>query len=138
MYPNSSFLTFTRLTIAVSFSTQKWSNNIIGKLIEHWLICHTRYINDQKFLKSDLVIKYEDFCSNPNSIVLQISKWLATDIVIPEDVENVKNMNAKYFKMWEDYQKGFFTRFIALRIINKYETKLNAFGYSMVTLNTNT
>jgi hypothetical protein len=132
MYPNSSFLTITRHPIAVSFATQKWSHNSLNKLIKHWIVCHEAYRKDQEFLKSQLLIKYEDFCADPISTVDQISKWMDTEIIIPEGVEDIKNMNAKYFKMWEDYQKGFFSGFLARRIIKKYEAKLNEFGYSLL------
>jgi len=134
MYSNSSFLTITRHPIAVSFATQKWSHNSLNKLIKHWLICHEAYRRDQEFLNSKLLIKYEDFCAQPKSIIDQIAQLMDVEIIIPESVEKVKNMNEKYFKMWEDYQKGFFTRFIARRIIKKYESKLNDFGYSLIDL----
>ena len=135
MYPNSSFLTITRHPIAVSFATQKWSNNSLDRLIKHWIICHEAYRRDQELLKSKFLIKYEDFCSDPKSTVDDISMWMDAEIIIPDVVEAVKNMNGKYFKMWEDYQKGFFTSFMAKNIIKKYEDKLNEFGYSLLSIN---
>tara|TARA_A100001015_G_scaffold297866_1_gene379872 strand:- start:2034 stop:2798 length:765 start_codon:yes stop_codon:yes gene_type:complete len=133
MYPNSSYLTITRHPIAVSFATQKWSHNSLDRLIKHWIICHEAYQRDQALLKSELLVKYEDFCAEPDTIVNKISMWIDSEMII--DIgENIQNMNSKYFKMWEKYQKGFFTGFMAQRIIKKYENKLNEFGYSLLTL----
>ena len=134
MYPNSSFLTITRHPVAVSFATQKWSRNSLERLIKHWIICHEAYRRDQELLKSKLLIKYEDFCGDPLSTIDKISMLIDTEIIISDKIETIQNMNAKYFKMWEDYKKGIFTGLIARRIIKKYETKLNEFGYSLLSL----
>ena len=130
LFPNSYFIMILRHPIAVSYATQKWSKSLINSLIAHWLVCHEKFYSDQSFLKNLIMIKYEDFVSEPYFVMKRIYEFLdAEPIAVGREVKS--NVNEKYFSIWKKREKGILTRRYTRHIIDKYESRVNAFGYSL-------
>jgi len=131
MFPNSYFINITRHPIATSLATQKWSKTSLESLIDHWIVCHKIYNNDQKKLKRSINFRYEDLINNTDETLKLISEFLKTKI-INNEVEIRSGINQKYFKMWEKKKNSFFTKRKIRGIIEKYENEVNSFGYSLI------
>lgn len=131
LFPNSLFVTITRHPIAVAFATKKWSKTSLDSLINHWLICHDIYQNDKNDLINKIEFKYEDFVLDPNDYINRIFTKLNLS-PIKTHYEIKKNTNQKYFDKWEKYSNGIFTKRTIRKIIKKYESRVNSFGYSLI------
>ncbi len=134
LFPNSFFIILIRHPIAVSYATQKWSRTYLHSLLQHWLICHEQFEIDRGYLQNLLVLKYEDFVKEPQTTLNKIYEFLDIDHVqLTQKV--ISDVNNKYFAKWKRRQDSIFTRFYTKYIINKYETRVNRFGYSLKDLN---
>jgi hypothetical protein len=131
MYPNSSFITIFRDPIAVSFATQKWSKTTLDSLFKHWLICNQQFQQDSKLLKNSLLLKYEEFTSKPEEVLSNISELLGVNLSLPSEWKIKQGVNDKYYKMWNSYKTSFWTKRKARKLIEKYETSFNLYGYSL-------
>ena len=130
LFPDSYFVMIMRHPIAVSYATQKWSKTYIHSLIAHWLVCHENFNLDRHLLKKLIVIQYEDFVSEPHSVIKKIYGFLDIEPV-PLCREVRSNVNEKYFDMWRKRRNAILTRCYVNRIIKKNESKINRFGYSL-------
>jgi len=68
LFPNSYFVIVTRHPIAVSYATLKWTYTSLAELIEHWLVCHEKFRQDEEHLERLLVLRYEDLWSSPKPL----------------------------------------------------------------------
>lgn len=118
---NSYFLVIIRHPVAVARATHKWNNQSLEKHLDHWIKAHEILYNDAKFIKNLLIIKYEDFCKDPYEIINKLEVMLdeQLDINIPENFVSSKN-------------KKYLDKPIPQKIIDKYEQKINSFGYSLI------
>lgn len=132
MFPNSSFITILRHPIATSYATKKWSKTSLNSLFQHWLVCHRQYLIDRDQLSGELMFKYEDFTNNPGEVLADIADLLNKPLSLPEEWEVRKGVNDKYFRRWEEYRNGFWTKRSAKKLIEKYEASFNEFGYSLI------
>lgn len=136
VFPNSKFITIIRHPIANSYAVKKWTNDFfLEKLIKHWITAHVIYYEDRKYLKNELFISYEDFIHSIDKTLSKISNFL--DIEVKND-NQFKNKNEFYFDLWR--LKGYsglkyFGKFLEKKyLIEKYETKINKFDYSLIDL----
>lgn len=130
MFPNTSFIFLMRHPIAVTFATKKWKPRMrLSKFIEHWLVCHERMREDVSHLEHSLLLRYEDFVAKPQDTLDQIFAFLDLEsIAVPEEVKS--DVNRKYFDMWLHAARGAYGGMRHRRIINAYESRINAFGYT--------
>ncbi len=136
VFPNSKFITIIRHPIAVSYATKKWTNDFfLEKLIKHWIIAHEIYMEDRKYLKNELFISYEDFAESTDLTIARISKFLGIEI---NNEHKFVNKNEFYFNLWNLKAYSGLKKFGKLLekkyLINKYESAINEFGYSLKTL----
>jgi hypothetical protein len=129
LYPGSKFVVILRHPIAVSYATQKWSKTSIMLLIEHCLRAYEIFLKDMEFLCSVYILRYEEFVSDPRKAVDGVCGFLGlAPVTIRHEIR--KNVNAKYFSMWEDDRKSLYSR-MRCRITPEIEARANRCGYSI-------
>jgi hypothetical protein len=127
LFPNSYFLVLLRHPLAVSYATQKWSGTSLEALIEHWLVCHDRFLEDKSHLQRVLVLRYEDFVSAPRSVLETIYGFLRIP-AHPTGLEVLAHSNQSYFQRWQHHR----TASIEVEsLISRYEPRVRRFGYSL-------
>ena len=125
VFPTSHFIMILRHPIAVAYATQKWSGTGIMSLIEHWLVCHERFLADLPHLNSCLVLRYEDLVSNPQEVIDGVYRFIGLNSV-PVEREVHPGVNEKYFENWNKDQTNLLTCLPAT-----YEERANRLGYSL-------
>jgi Sulfotransferase family len=132
LFPNSYFVIVTRHPIAVSYATQKWSHTSLDELIEHWLVCHEKFRQDEHHISRLLTLKYEDFVEQPQSSLKKIYSFL--DLPNHSNaIEVHDDANEQYLRLWRTGQNGALSggRIETDRIKTQYERRVAAFGYSL-------
>lgn len=118
----SYFIVVIRHPFIVSIASMKWNKQSLDKYIEHWLNVHEIFYKDKEKIKNCLVIKYEEL--NINKFKKDINNFLKSDIKINNNELDVLNdmqlSNKNYFE----------NNNIPFDIINKYEKKINKYGYT--------
>jgi hypothetical protein len=139
MFPNSYFLVLIRHPIAVSYATQAWYRKFridwrrLNRIIEHWIICHQIFREDQYFLNRVSIIKYEDFVADPGLWMAKTYDFL--DIKsFPIKKTVYPHVNKKYFSLWRKDLERRIHRYLRMKIINEYESEVRSFGYSFLDL----
>jgi hypothetical protein len=102
VFPTAKFIVWTRDPRAVSLATQKWHGLSIDTLMLHW---NTAYMQAFKDLDDDcIVLRYEDFCADPESELQRISRHINVPYVGVKNVQNrfkeLANSNPKYIEMF--------------------------------------
>ncbi len=129
LFPEAAFIILLRHPIAVSYATKKWSQMRIDALIEHWLICHERFELDRPQLKRVLVLKYEDFIAEPQSILNQIYNFIGVEpLMLTPEIRS--GVNDRYFQWWNS-QQNLLKRFYIHYIEHRFEARVNRWGYSL-------
>ena len=102
----------------------------ISSQIEHWLICHERFVEDMEHLENLLVFKYEDLVVSPQKVIGDIYNFLdLKDVPVSREIH--PNINGKYFDKWEKMNASFLTKAYSSGIIETFEKRVNGFGYSL-------
>lgn len=119
--PNSYFIIIIRHPFPVAMSTKKWNKQSLDKHIKHWLYVHKILYNDLKKIKNYLILKYEDLNIDTfeKEINIFLGEKLFIDTEILQNINSMKRSNEKYFE-----------NKIPNHIKNKYEKKINHYGYS--------
>jgi Sulfotransferase family len=132
LFPNSYFVIVTRHPIAVAYATQKWSYTSLDELIEHWLVCHEKFRQDQEHLRRLLVLRYEDFVEQPQTALTKIYSFL--DLPDHSNAIEVRDdANEQYLRLWRTGQDGALSgdSIETDRIKSQYERRVAPFGYSL-------
>jgi hypothetical protein len=77
------------------------------------------------------LLKYEEFTSKPEEVLSNISELLGVNLSLPSEWKIKQGVNDKYYKMWNSYKTSFWTKRKARKLIEKYETSFNLYGYSL-------
>jgi hypothetical protein len=133
MFPNSYFINITRHPIATSIASKKWSKTSLDELINHWITCHEIFDEDKKMIRNIINIKYEDIINNNKKTLDKISKFLNLQIK-PSEIEIKQGINDKYFEIWKKKSKNILSKHKILKIINKYNSSVEKYGYSLINL----
>ncbi len=136
MFPQSYFIIVMRHPLAVTYATRAWYKHFkiywrrFSRILDHWLVCHDLFMQDRKFLKNAIQIKYETFVSQPDASLAKIFEKLELEKhTIHQQIR--PHVNKKYFSMWEKDRVGIFSKFSTDRLIAKYEKRFNSYGYSL-------
>jgi hypothetical protein len=129
LFADAAFVVIMRHPIAVSYATQKWSKTSLESLIEHWLVCHEILLDDAPRIRRLMLVRYEDFVSDPEGIVARIQQRLG---LAPSGATFAarSGINDAYFKRWN-------ARLRPLRrrrheeLARRFEERANRFGYSL-------
>jgi len=156
MFDNACFVFVLRHPVAVALAQQKWTGTSIMSLIEHWLVCHEMLMEDIGYLERFMFSRYEDFVTSPVDGVNMIYSFLGLDMEPVNQVVRADG-NDKYFSIWNDALNDSGNERTILRrllgklmpfstakgypitilrkeipaIIQRYETRVNRFGYSL-------
>lgn len=139
MFPDSYFIVMLRHPLAVSYATRAWYKKYriywrsLPRILEHWLVCHEILLQDRPRLKNVMILKYEQFVADPSMYTNRIYESLGM-IPYPNNQKVLSDVNKKYFSMWREDLNRFFSGIIAKRMLKRFETRLNRFGYSLIDL----
>lgn len=131
LFPNSVFVVILRHPIAVAYATRKWSQTGFSSLIEHYLICHERFLSDMSCLKKVYVLRYEDFVSRLEDKLGQIFSFIGVDPTLLTK-EVYATVNEKYIKMWRDESRRLLTGLFRRGAVARYEKRVRRLGYSLI------
>ncbi|MGR3318948.1 MAG: sulfotransferase family protein [Candidatus Anammoxibacter sp.] len=134
LFPNSIFIILLRHPIPTCLATQRWSKTTLFSLIEHWLICYERFEIDKEYIQDFIVMKYEDIVVEPEKQLAKVYDFLnIKNVSVNQEINS--NVNTKYLLKWKKIKNNIITRYFANRIINKFEKRVNNFGYSLTDIN---
>lgn len=102
LFPKTSFIIILRHPVALAYATKKWSKTNVISLIKHSLLCYETVLKDVVQLESFYVLRYEDFVSDPSYYIGDILNEIGLSSQFGFDIEVKKNVNDKYFEMWEN------------------------------------
>ena len=159
MFPASYFIFMMRHPAAVALAQQKWSGTSVYSLIEHWLVCYEMLREDMGYLKRSMLVRYENFVSDPVSQMARVHSFLGIE---PNDTSQKvrSDGNEPYFRVWRramEYkawggrpvervirrlspyyiQAGYPITSLSNEadfIIQRFEKRVNTFGYSLIDL----
>lgn len=139
MFPDSYFIIMLRHPLAVAYATQKWYRKYrinwrsFPRIFEHWLVCHEIFHEDQKHLNRSFVVKYEEFVAEPDKWVNEMYRFLGLgDYSMSQKI--LSGVNHRYFSLWQRNLSGFFSGRTNRRIIERFESRVRCFGYSLIDL----
>ncbi|TRX45896.1 sulfotransferase [Fulvivirga sp. M361] len=134
LFPGAYFIVIVRHPIPVSLATMKMTiksaNHQFPSLLEHWLVAHKIYLEDQPYLKNQFLVSYEDMIKRPTHILGALERFL--NIKIPH-TDQLTDKNKKYWAHWVK-ESRFGENFdeYQVHLINHYEEHFNHFGYSLL------
>tara|TARA_Y100001935_G_scaffold254603_1_gene264189 strand:- start:834 stop:1568 length:735 start_codon:yes stop_codon:yes gene_type:complete len=118
----SYFIIIIRHPLSVALATEKYMTQTLDKHIEHWLHVHEILYNDLKKIKNYLILKNEKL--NIDTFEHKINNFLDEKLcidckILKKNINSMKIYNEKNFQYKvSDYIK------------NKYENKINKYGYT--------
>jgi hypothetical protein len=130
VFQNSYFVIIERHPVAVTLATEKWSPTGLNSLVEHWLIAHETFEKDRPHLRRVMTVKYETLISEPPATLGIVYKFLGLD-AHPTTFEASSEHNKKYFGQWRALAKDPQSSASIQECIDRYETRVRAFGYSL-------
>ena len=129
-FPHSVFVVLTRHPVAVSLATQKWRKRSLYSLLEHWLVCHEQFAQDQPHLRRVQVVQYEKFVAAPNEHLDCIANLLG--LRPGPSANHVRgDVNRQYFEKWDEARNGRLLRRYFDHLAVRFEDRCNRFGYSL-------
>ena len=130
LFGDATFVVIMRHPIAVSYATQKWSETSIESLIEHWLVCHEIFLEDAPHIRRLMLVRYEDFVTDPEGIVGRIQERLG---LAPSKSTFAarSGINDAYFKRWNARLRPFRRRENE-ELAHRFEERANRFTYSLI------
>jgi hypothetical protein len=130
IFPNSWFGIIVRHPVAVSLATEKWCSTDLDSRMEHWLVAHETFEKDCPHLKRVMTVKYETLISEPAATLAVVYKFLGLE-PHPTTFEATSEHNKKYFAQWRALAQDPQSSAGIQQLIDKYETRVRAFGYSL-------
>ena len=132
LFPQSYFIILLRHPIPVTLATKKWRpRRSLYSLLEHWFVCHERFLQDQPNLRHVMMVRYEDFVTNPVIMLNEIWRFLDVEPLAQIKQEVRTHINEKYFARWHELEKGLLTRFYVRLMTRKFAARAESFGYSL-------
>ena len=130
VFLNTWFVIIERHPVAVSLATEKWSPTGLSSLVDHWLVAHEVFEKDRPHLKRVMTVKYETLISQPLPSLTTIYEFLGLD-PHPTTFQATSEHNNKYFAQWRALAADPQSSGVIQECIDKYESRANAFGYSL-------
>jgi len=130
VFPDTKFVVILRHPIATSLATQNWSRTTLESLIEHWLICHERFMLDRKLLQHCEMLRYESFVSHPEVTLQNVQRFLQLPIE-PLGTEVSSGHNERYFNAWSIAAQDPKLGEMIAACQDKFEKRVRKFGYTL-------
>jgi hypothetical protein len=100
LFPASRFVFIVRHPLAVAYATLKWSKTTVAEAVCHWSVAHAVMCHDLARLRHVMVLRYEDYATDPEGAQLRIDAFL--DLPPHRSAKEMADRNARYFALWED------------------------------------
>jgi hypothetical protein len=130
MFQDARFVVILRHPIAVSLATKNGRPRIpLYSLIEHWLICHERFLVDRAHLNQVHVLRYEDLVARPEAVMDDVWRFLGLEPV--PLAEPIRSHNERYLTRWGKIGQPVWGRAYLDWICRRFEARTAVFGYSL-------
>jgi len=148
LFPRARFVVVLRHPIAVGYATQKWTSFLpvlrslgvsdrpllqrwIHTLVEHWLMCYEAFEADRAALERVHVLRYESFVADPQGHMDQLCRFLdLSPTTVTREIR--QGVNDRYWARWEPRIEGRRSARYARWLIDRFEKRTQAFGYSLL------
>lgn len=133
LFPDARFVMLLRHPVEVVLAERRRRKTTpLGPLLRHWFTCYEQLLDDARHLDHVLAVRYEDLLAEPQRMLdatlsfvgLEPTPSVTADAVAPE-------RSARYRQQWSDLRRRPLSRPYARRLINRFESRANAFGYSL-------
>jgi hypothetical protein len=124
-----------RHPIAACYSTQKWTKTSLQKLLKHWTHCHNIFLEDKKYLRNCLVLKFEDFVANSQEHLDSICRFAGIE-KFENRIEIKPHTNSKYYEIWLEQRRKrtWLKRKLFDFMYRNLEKDIKKFDYSLIDL----
>ena len=112
-------------------SKQLFMESMLFTLLEHWRLGHARYLEDAPFLAKSVLIRYEDFVSDPDNTTSELFEFLDLPAAHPDRQEAISSHNDRYFDEWLSMPTDVLTPECRQFLNGRFEEFVSQFGYSL-------
>lgn len=132
LFPDTRFVALYRHPVAVSYATRRWAaHRPLHFLFDHWLHCYRVFEQDRAQLRHVLVLRYEDFITEPQATMDRMHDFLGLER-IPVAREVSASGNVSYFRRWSaELQRGGVRGRYAAWVRDRYEAAFQRYGYTL-------
>lgn len=128
LFPDAKFVILLRHPVPVSYSTKKWTDLPLHRLVAHWIRCHQLFEKDRNRIRNLHVVRYEDFVEDPRTILRDVHRF--ADLEPAEPGREVRpNVNRKYLRRWTYHSLRPRAARYRKRVIERYGSAVRDFGY---------
>lgn len=99
LFPEAKFVIIVRHPLPVCYSTSKWTDIPLHRLVGHWIHCHEIFERDRPHIRRLLLIRYEDLVLRPRATLQQVFNFAGLDLKMPDE-EIDSGINRKYLRRW--------------------------------------
>jgi hypothetical protein len=130
LFPNASFVVPIRHPVAVSLSSKAGRPRLpLATLIEHWLVCHERFLADVGHLRRVYTFRYEDWSAAPQRILDELWDFLGLERA--PLAEAVRSRNEPSLRRWREMRARRGARLYRRWIVRAFEARVARWGYSL-------
>lgn len=136
LFPRARFVIMVRHPVVVTLSTRKWRKTAsLASLFDNWFAAHQTLLGDLGRLTDVQVLKYEHLVQAPRPTLAGLADWLGLHGEVPA-VGIHADASAGYEELWQRWagSRVPWRRAEYARLVERYETRANAFGYSLTDL----
>lgn len=137
LFPDSRMVMILRHPIAVAAATRRfgrkrrtWRRMSYSSLVEHWLHCHELMLEDAASIDHMLVMRYEEFVSNPDERLADVYRFLDLE-PRPSGLHVRTDINDSYFRRWSLARHNPGTGSDIEKAMETLEERVARFGYSL-------
>lgn len=135
LFPHARFIIVVRHPVVVALSTKKWRRSVpLPGLLDNWFSAHETLLGDLSGLRAARVVKYEELVAAPRQTLAQLAEWLGLSGEVPAG--GMRDASAGYAELWRRWSgsRAPWRRAEYSRLVDRYEQRANAFGYSLTDL----
>lgn len=135
MFPEASFVVVMRHPAIVALATKKWARRSRWSvLFDNWFRAHELLMQDVASIGRLYLVSYEELTAAPERTLAGLGDFLSLDGDIP--AQSVRQGNGMYRARWEALPRSGnpLHRAMHQRMVSRYETRANEYGYSLVDL----
>jgi hypothetical protein len=107
LFPNAKFIVIFRHPVAVTYATKAkfYKKGTVEGLMNHWTVCHYRFLQDLPFMNTFHLLRYEELAENYQRELEKIFNYLNVSYAsINAEVSGIENI--KYFDKWSIDKKS--------------------------------
>ncbi|MQA95874.1 MAG: sulfotransferase [Streptosporangiales bacterium] len=131
VFPNSRFLMILRHPITNAMASKKMAKKTrLHERMEHWFAAHKIMREDLPYLKKVLVLRYEDLCGDPDTVLHMVADFLdVPDLFERPEIDD--DVAARYREKWHAVirrpLRGNYARFAVIR----HHRAVRPYGYGI-------